>query len=80
MLFECPVCGHKQNMPMTNADRIRAMTDRELAEFMADRSVNEYTVRLLNEDHGLTAVQMQALKYNIFHDLMRWLQQPAEGD
>ena len=29
--FECPVCGHKTNMPQTNADRIRAMTDEELA-------------------------------------------------
>ena len=29
--FKCPVCGHKHNMPKTNADRIRAMTDEELA-------------------------------------------------
>lgn len=29
--FECPVCGHKTNMPKTNADRIRAMSDEELA-------------------------------------------------
>ena len=70
----------KDNNVLTNADRIRAMTDRELAEFITDRSVNEYTVRLLNKDHGLTYIQMQELKYNIFHDLMRWLQQTAEGD
>ena len=29
--FECPVCGHKTNMPQTNADRIRSMSDEELA-------------------------------------------------
>ena len=29
--FECPVCGHKTNMPQTNADHIRSMTDEELA-------------------------------------------------
>ena len=29
--FECPVCGHKTNMQQTNADRIRAMSDEELA-------------------------------------------------
>ena len=29
--FECPVCGHKTNMPKTNADRIRNMSDEELA-------------------------------------------------
>ena len=34
--FECPVCGHKKNMPQTNADRIRAMSDEELAEFLID--------------------------------------------
>ena len=33
--FECPVCGHKTNMPQTNADRIRAMSDEELADFLA---------------------------------------------
>ena len=32
--FECPVCGHKTNMPQTNADRIRAMSDEELAEML----------------------------------------------
>ena len=29
--FECPVCRHKTNMPQTNADRIRNMSDEELA-------------------------------------------------
>lgn len=29
--FECPVCGHKTNTPQTNADRIRSMSDEELA-------------------------------------------------
>ena len=32
--FECPVCGHKKNMPQTNADRIRAMSDEELDYFL----------------------------------------------
>ena len=33
-MFDCPVCGHKKNIPLTNADRIRSMTDEELAEFL----------------------------------------------
>ena len=33
--FECPVCGHKTNMPQTNADKNRAMSDEELAKWMA---------------------------------------------
>ena len=32
--FECPVCGHKTNMPQTNADKIRAMSDEELARWL----------------------------------------------
>ena len=33
-MFDCPVCGHKKNIPQTNADRIRAMRDDELKEFI----------------------------------------------
>ena len=33
--FECPVCGHKTNMPQTNADKIRAMSDEELADIIS---------------------------------------------
>lgn len=34
----CPVCGKPSTIgkPLTNADRIRAMTDKELAEFLAE--------------------------------------------
>lgn len=32
--FDCPVCGHKKSIPQTNADRIRAMSDEELAEWI----------------------------------------------
>ena len=28
--FDCPVCGHKESFPQTNADRIRAMSDEDL--------------------------------------------------
>ena len=66
--------------PQTNADRIRAMSDRELAEFMAERNVNESTLLLLNKDHGLTATQIKVMKHNVYCALMQWLQQPAEGD
>ena len=34
MVFDCPVCGHKKNIPQTNADRIRAMSDEELAKMV----------------------------------------------
>lgn len=40
--FECPVCGHKQNMPQTNADRIRAMSDEELSEFLSTKLNDDF--------------------------------------
>ena len=64
--------------PQTNADRIRAMSDRELAHFLAERNVNESTLLLINENHGLTAIQIEALKHSIYCALVQWLQQPAE--
>lgn len=36
MVFDCPVCGHKKNIPQTNADRIRATSDEELAAFLSE--------------------------------------------
>ena len=64
--------------PKTNADRIRAMSDEELAKWMAERNVNESTVHLINKDHGLTDVQIQAIRHNVYCGLMKWLKQPAE--
>ena len=64
----------------TNADRLRAMTDEELANFVAERTVNESTVHRINKDHGLTAVQIEAIKHNVYCAFMQWLKQPAEGD
>ena len=79
------VCIEKYNKEMgiklkTRADRIRAMSDEELANFMADRSVNESTLLRLNENHGLTAVQIEAIRHNVYCALMQWLKQPAEGE
>ena len=66
--------------PKTNADRIRAMSDEELAHFMAERNVNESTLLLLNKDHGLTAIQIEALKHWIYCALVQWLKQPAQEE
>ena len=63
---------------VTNGERIRAMSDEELAQFLAERSVNEYTVSLLCKDDALTAVQIEAQKHRIYCAFMKWLKQPAE--
>lgn len=64
--------------PQTHGDRIRAMSDRELARFMAERNVNESTVQLINKENALTAVQIEALRHRIYCAYMQWLKQPAE--
>ena len=67
--FECPVCGHKTNMPQTNADRIRSMTDDELNE-------------LFHEIYNAGAEDAVAYEWgqrtNSFEWTMDWLQKPAE--
>ena len=54
-------------MPMTNADRIRAMTDEELANMLTD---------FLNNGGWVTEAGRE-----ICYELhIAWLQQPAEGE
>ena len=67
--FECPVCGHKTNMPQTNADRIRSMTDDELNELFND-------IYDAGVDDAVSYEWGQ--RRNSFEWTMDWLQQPAE--
>ena len=68
--FECPVCGHKTNMPQTNADRIRSMTDEELALWICD-------IYDIEEENGKFINGIIIPGYSP-HDIEEWLQQPAE--
>ena len=65
----CPVCGGigTHEIQMTNADRIRAMTDEELLGFLMqvqDATINRFA-------------KFELPNYNALAD---WLQQPAEED
>ena len=77
--FECPVCGHKTNMPKTNADRIKAMSDEELAEFLTH--INPTNCKDCAFSHGWRC-QPDRDDYSDFEKCKegrkRWLQQPAE--
>ena len=62
-------CGHKA--PLTNADRIRAMTDEELAELMrsmmdCDSCGNMFSFKCDGSYEHCSSV------------CLKWLQQPAE--
>ena len=66
--------------PITNSDRIRAMTDEELADFMARRNVTESCLRLADEGYTPTEEQKQVLYDSLYPVWMEWLPQPAEGE
>lgn len=63
----------KGHIPMSNADRIRAMSDEELAVFLS-RDLKEPC------DYCQLAVFEGACTETLCDDaMMKWLQQPAEG-
>ena len=65
-------CGHKA--PLTNADRIRAMSDEELAEqFVFMSTICEFCVKRKNCE------EVPGYKY-CMEGILDWLQQPAEED
>ena len=68
--FYCPRCGgiFKKVKPMTNADRIRAMSDEELRNWLFQRDCTNIAAFL---EYGGMGV-MNAVQ------LLDWLQQPAE--
>ena len=64
-------------VPMTNADRIRAMTDEELAK----ECVRQFPMYLW--PNGIRAIYFDMenhKKDKAIKAWMQWLQQPAEGD
>lgn len=62
----------KPYKPQTNADRIRAMSDEELAEFLDDTQREECeSLHILNDDGTM---KFESLKKG----WLIWLQKPAE--
>ena len=73
--------GEYYNKPTTNADRIRAMSDEELAEFLTD--INPINCQDCVFSYGWRC-QPDRDDYSDFEKCKegrkRWLQQPAEGE
>ena len=83
----CADCQHYDNTGgkkwQTNADRIRAMSDEELARFLADKIANENTLswlRLYDKANIHSATEIEAIRYQWYGYWMQWLKQPAEGE
>lgn len=60
-------CGAHRQKTITNADRIRQMTDKELAEFIEKC-----------EDAGYNDSSIARDKNDQLMDMLDWLKQPAE--
>ena len=71
--FECPVCGHKNNTPQTNADRIRSMSDEELAAWIVSMTTVCECCAEINECESPKCFN------KCLHGVEDWLQQPPKG-
>ena len=66
---------------MTNADRIRAMSDEELARFAADRQANETYVSLTAARYKPSPGLFNATREILYAKYLYWLRQPVkDGD
>lgn len=78
----CPNCGGTGivKVPMTNADRIRAMSDEELANEMRKRSVSTICDIVCQGGCEAIATLNKTGNEACREIIMKWLQQPAEED
>ena len=68
-------CDKYTPTPMTNADRIRAMSDEELATFISEISDNcETKTECQQHCYGC------GIMYCEYRTCLEWLRQPEEGD
>lgn len=71
-------CHQFDPIQKTNAERIRAMSDEELAHFIADRLVAESCHRINDDGYKPTAVDIEKIRSNVYYAWLRWLKLPAE--
>ena len=64
--------------PATAADKIRSMSDRELASFFADRIIAQALDRLGEERKELTAIQIEQEKSWAMGVVLQVLRKPAD--
>lgn len=65
---------------LTNADRIRAMTDYELADFISGKIVDQRFLCDSENGNKLSIGEQMAVRHNHFCTWIRWLKQPAEEE
>lgn len=69
----------KPRRPQTNGDRIRAMTDEELAEFVCSNSINTMCDIICGGWCNAVATLKKSADEMCKEIVIKWIQQPAEG-
>lgn len=81
IIGNCPVCGAEMRVgtDMTNADRIRSMTDEELAKLLTD--VAQKSADKLCESLKTVKVDLSNCNFHILYEVhLDWLKQEAKGE
>lgn len=65
----------------TNGDRIRAMSDEELADFILDteENPNNFCTECVNYNNTAPHCRANDIEFGCKDAAIKWLQQPAEG-
>ena len=63
--------------PMTNADRIRAMSDEEIAEYVCRNSINTLCDIICGGECNAISTLKRSGDWACKEIVMKWLQQPA---
>lgn len=82
--YKVDECNHTdcpyRTEPVTNADRIRAMSDRELAWWLAERYAKEAVLTLRDKGVTPSATEIKAVTERLYMTWARWLMAPAEAE
>ena len=69
-----------KNEPLTNAQKIRAMSDEEIAEYVCRNSINTLCDIICGGECNAIATLKKSGDWACKEIVMKWLQQPAEED
>lgn len=73
-------CPEYKAVRMNNGDRIREMSNKELAIFFAKHDIEQSCLRLQEQGYAPTATQLKAIETTLHDAFYRWLQMPVEDE
>lgn len=74
-------CSEYEGVRMSNADRIRELSDRKLANLLAETYVAGAKLRFIYGGFGCSNLTTEKeIRHKIYCEFMRWLRQPTTED